>query len=143
IRRYSERLSGPIRDRVDITQVLRPIRKTFLAEAVHSAESTAVVADRVRAARERQAYRLGGTGRSTTPAVRGPYLRNQWPLPDGLEHLDTAVSRGRLSARGVDRVLRLAWTVADLGGRDRPSADDLMTALSMRRGEPATTGRVA
>jgi len=143
IRRYSERLSGPIRDRVDITQVLRPIRKTFLAEAVHSAESTAVVADRVRAARERQAYRLGGTGWSTNSAVRGSYLRNQLPLPDGLEHLDTAVSRGRLSARGVDRVLRLAWTVADLGGRDRPSADDLMTALSMRRGEPATTGRVA
>lgn len=143
VRRYAERLSGPIRDRVDISQVLRPIRKTFLAEAVHSAESTATVAQRVRSARDRQARRLAGTGWSTNSAVRGSYLRNHLPLPDGLEHLDRAVSRGQLSARGVDRVLRLAWTVADLGGRDRPSTQDLMTALSMRRGESATVGRVA
>lgn len=143
VRRYSERLSGPIRDRVDISQVLRPIRKTFLAEAVHSAESTATVAARVHAARDRQAHRLAGTGWTTNAAVRGSYLRNHLPLPDGLEHLDAAVRRGRLSARGVDRVLRLAWTVADLAGRDRPSSDDLMTALSMRRGETATAGRVA
>jgi magnesium chelatase family protein len=52
-----------------------------------------------------------------------------------LQAVDDAVDRGRLSARGVDKVLRLAWTVADLAGRDVPGRDDLAVALAMRRGE--------
>ena len=50
-----------------------------------------------------------------------------------------ALDRGRLSARGVDKVFRLAWTVADLAGRDRPSRDDTALALAMRRGEQPGT----
>lgn len=143
IRRYGERLSGPIRDRIDITQPLRPIRKSFLQETLQSAESSATVAARVAQARERQAHRLAGTGWTTNAEVRGSHLRNWLPLPEGLDHVDQAVSRGRLSARGVDRVLRLAWTIADLGGRDRPSEQDLLAALAMRRGESDFVGRVA
>ena len=55
--------------------------------------------------------------------------------PDGSELLDAAVARGRLSARGVDKVLRLAWTIADLAGDSRPTRQQLHTALAMRRGE--------
>ncbi len=143
IRRYSERLSGPIRDRIDITQPLRPIRKSFLQDSLQAAEPSAAVAVRVAEARQRQARRLAGTGWTTNAEVRGSYLRNWLPLPHGLDHVDQAVSRGRLSARGVDRVLRLAWTLADLGGRDRPAADDVLAALAMRRGEGDFVGRVA
>jgi magnesium chelatase family protein len=86
-------------------------------------------------ARARQARRLAGTGWSTNGEVTGRYLTKHLPLPDGLHLLDDAVAQGRLSARGVDKVLRLAWTHADLGARDRPSRDDLGVALAMRRGE--------
>lgn len=143
IRRYGERLSGPIRDRIDITQRLTPIRRSYLDRAMRTAEPSALVAERVAAARQRQAQRLAGTGWSTNAEVRGSYLRNRLALPHGLEHIDRAVQQGRLSARGVDRVLRLSWTIADLAGRDRPSADDLMAALAMRRGDTDGMGRVA
>lgn len=134
VRRYAERLSGPILDRVDIRQKLRPVRRAYLAEAGR-AEASDVVAERVRAARERQAARLGPLGWRTNAEVPGPHLRRDLPLPDGVERLESAVARGQLSARGVDRVLRLAWSIADLVGAERPTRDHLNAALAMRRGE--------
>ena len=47
--------------------------------------------------------------------------------------LDHALERGVLTARGYDRVLRLAWTLADLSGRETPHADDIGQALSLRQ----------
>ena len=134
VRRYRERLSGPILDRVDITCHLRPVTRAYL-RAVGEGESTAVVGERVRAARDRQRVRLAAGGWTTNAAVPGPYLRRELPLPRGVALLDSEVARGRLSARGVDKVLRIAWTLADLAGRDRPAKEDLMAAVGMRRGE--------
>ena len=51
--------------------------------------------------------------------------------------LEEAVNRGKLSPRGVDKVLRTSWTVADLAGLDRPGEGEVATALAMRRGEQA------
>jgi len=47
--------------------------------------------------------------------------------------LDKKFDRGDLTMRGYDRVLRLAWTLADLGGRDRPSREDVEGAVLLRR----------
>lgn len=138
IRRYLERISGPILDRLDIVQPLRPVRRAYLRDA-GAAEPSAAVAQRVAAARERQAARLGRLGLRTNAEVPGPLLRRELPLPDGVELLDTAVARGQLSARGVDRVLRLAWTIADVLGAGPPSRDHLLAALAMRRGEDRST----
>lgn len=138
VRRYADKISGPIRDRLDIQQAFLPMKKAFLrVAAAQAAESSAAVAARVVDARARQAYRLAGTGWRTNGEVSGPYLRTHLPLPDGLQIVEDAVARGRLSPRGVDKVLRVAWTLADLGRRDRPSRDDVSIALAMRRGEPA------
>ena len=144
IRRYADRISGPIRDRIDISQTFRPLRKAFLLKAaLIAAESSAVVAVRVAEARARQALRLRDTGWRTNGEVPGPYLRRQLPLPDGLHLVDEAVHRGRLSPRGVDKVLRLAWSLADLAGRAVPGADEVAAAVAMRRGEqPAARIRV-
>ena len=139
VRRYAERISGPIRDRIDINQAFLPLRKAYLKVALQRAESSAVVAERVVEARDRQRRRLVGSGWQTNGEVSGTYLRRHLPLPDGLQAVDEAVDRGRLSARGVDKVLRLAWTVADLAGRDVPGRDDLAVALAMRRGEQPGT----
>ena len=135
VRRYADRVSGPILDRIDIHQHLRPVRRAFLAAALRSSEPSAVVAERVRLARDRQGRRLAASGWRTNGEVPGPALRRHLPLPDGIELLDDAVSRGSLSARGVDKVLRIAWTIGDLAGADRPTEEHLRTALALRRGQ--------
>jgi magnesium chelatase family protein len=135
VRRYAAKVSGPIRDRIDINQAFLPLRKAFLKAALQRIESSALVAQRVLEARDRQRRRLAGSGWQTNGEVSGTYLRRHLPLPEGLQAVDEAVDRGRLSARGVDKVLRLAWSVADLAGRDKPGRDELAIALAMRRGE--------
>src|ERR671911_3234530 len=62
VRRYAERISGPIRDRIDINQGFLPVRKANLKAALQRSEPSAVVAERVGEARQRQLHRLAGTG---------------------------------------------------------------------------------
>ena len=135
VRRYATRISGPILDRIDIHQQLRQVRAALLGGNHPPGEGSGVVAERVLAARELQRHRLAPSGWRTNGEVPGPALRKRLPLPDGSELLDAAVARGRLSARGVDKVLRLAWTIADIAGDSRPTRQQLHTALAMRRGE--------
>ena len=138
IRRYANKISLPIRDRIDIVQAFVPLGNAYLKVAARQpSEASAVVAGRVAEARARQTRRLTGTGWLTNGEVAGSHLTKQLPLPEGLHLLDEATNRGRLSARGVDKVLRISWTLADLSGRDRPTKDDLAIALAMRRGEGA------
>lgn len=134
VRRYRERVSGPILDRIDITQELKSMSKSYLRAAVKSGESSAAVAARVVEARARQRVRLASLGYTTNAEVPGPVLRRKLPLPAGTEQLDVAVARGQLSARGVDKVMRLAWTVCDLAGKDAPTADHVAAAMAMRLG---------
>jgi magnesium chelatase family protein len=135
IRRYAERLSGPIRDRIDLHQPLLPMKKSFLKAAIGRAEPSVAVADRVAEARLRQLRRLSGTGWQTNSEVSGSYLRRGLPVPDGVEVLDRAMIGGTISPRGVDKTVRLAWTIADLAGLDQPGREQLQIALAMRRGD--------
>ncbi|UUZ61867.1 hypothetical protein LP418_01590 [Nocardioides sp. B-3] len=65
----------------------------------------------------------------------GPVLSEHWPLsPEGQRVLDTAMSKGRITRRGVTRVHRVALSVADPAGRDRPGVEDVETALALRTG---------
>ena len=141
IRRYGQKLSDPIRDRIDISQTFRPPRRARVRAALVGGESSAIVSARVAEARDRQTRRLAGTEWRCNGEVDGPYLRRHLPLPDGLDAVDDALDRGLLSPRGVDKVLRVAWTVADLAGVDRPLADHVAVALAMRRGEPSPSWR--
>jgi magnesium chelatase family protein len=127
-RRYFGKLSGPLLDRVDLQVDVHPARSSDLP-----GESTAVVAERVRQARAAAARRLAGTGWSTNAEVPGGWLRARLG-PDRrlVRALDQSVDRGTLSLRGVDRVLRVAWTLADLKGREAPTFDDVGTALDLR-----------
>ena len=134
IRRYASRLSGPILDRIDIRAQILPLRRSLLAGA-GEAESSAVVAGRVLAARSRQAARLRGTPWSTNAELPGVFMRKQLPMPANVGLIETAMERGALSARGADKVMRVAWTVADLVGADRVDGDHLSVALALRQGE--------
>ncbi len=139
VRRYRSRVSGPILDRVDVHQLLRPVRVNLLSEAAPG-ESSAVVAERVALARQRQLRRLSPLGLRTNAQVPGSVLRKRLPAPTDPDLLTTVVQRGQLSVRGVDKVVRLAWTIADLAGVDRPGRSQLQTALALRRGEPREAG---
>ncbi|MEV6974245.1 YifB family Mg chelatase-like AAA ATPase [Kitasatospora sp. NPDC093806] len=135
VSRYQGRLSGPLLDRVDLQVQVAPVTRAELMQRDSTAETTEIVAARVRAARERAAARLAGTPWRTNAEVPGHELRTRWQLgPGALTDAARQLERGLLTARGLDRVLRVAWTVADLAGRDRPEQRDVRTALVLRTG---------
>ncbi|GAB3284653.1 YifB family Mg chelatase-like AAA ATPase [Sinomonas notoginsengisoli] len=132
-RRYFSRISGPLLDRVDIQL---PVNKLSAADfgAGPTGEATADVASRVVDARRRQAERLRPFGLETNSQVPGRLLRGQLRLDSATTaSLDRAMANNTLTARGFDRVLRLAWSVADLGGIDRPGDDEVGQALLLRQ----------
>ena len=137
-RRYLSRLSGPLLDRVDLQVRMDPVsRSELLADSRHI-EHTHTVAERVLVARLRAADRLAGSPWRTNSDIPGRELRDRWaPARTALVAAERALDAGRLSARGLDRVLRVAWTLADLADRDRPVADDVDEALYLRTGVAA------
>ncbi|MBC7633096.1 YifB family Mg chelatase-like AAA ATPase [Aeromicrobium sp.] len=136
-RRYSDRLSGPIRDRIDIQRSLTALSRPELVNALTGARSTAELAGEVAQARERQARRLRATSWRLNSEVPGTELRKHWPVSDrGRALPDQQLRSQKLNARSADRILRLSWSLADLVGHDIPSGDDVGSALALRRGTP-------
>lgn len=131
-RRYLGKLSGPLLDRVDLQVQMHPVRSA--AFAAGDGETTATVRGRVAAAREAAAERWAPHGVRTNAEISGTLLRRRFrPSPAVMMPLRTALDRGVLSIRGVDRTLRVAWSLADLAGRSLPDLDDVTTALSFRK----------
>lgn len=134
-RRYLGRLSGPLLDRVDLKIELFPVSRREMLSDRHHVEPSAAVAARVAEARERAMRRLDGTPWRTNAEVPGSELRTRFaPAPGALRCAETEMERGRLTARGFDRVVRVAWTLADLAGRARPTASEVHTAVAFRTG---------
>ena len=132
-RRYLGKLSGPLLDRVDLRVEMDPVRSSAMT-AEHG-ESTDAVRARVATAREAAAARWAPYGCRTNAEVSGVLLRRRFrPAHEVMLPLRTALDRGAMSIRGVDRTLRVAWSLADLGGRTAPNLDDVNTALSFRQG---------
>ncbi|MFC8725497.1 YifB family Mg chelatase-like AAA ATPase [Streptomyces bacillaris] len=145
VRRYQARLSGPLLDRVDLRVEVEPVDRADLLKQGGRGEPTTVVAARVREARARAAERLAGTPWTTNSEVPGHELRTRLlAAPGALAAAERDLERGLLTARGLDRVLRVAWTVADLRGAPRPEARDVAVALELRtgihRGAPMEAG---
>ncbi|SDR70543.1 magnesium chelatase family protein [Agrococcus carbonis] len=133
-RRYFGRLSGPLLDRVDLQVRVDRV----VPGQDDSRRSTADASARVALARERAARRLSGTRWTAMGHVPGPWLRRHLPLePSVLEPLEHALERGTLTMRGLDRAVRVAWTMADLAGEERPSRTHIGSALALRKGIPA------
>ncbi|GAA3296672.1 YifB family Mg chelatase-like AAA ATPase [Arthrobacter citreus] len=132
-RRYFSRLSGPLLDRVDLQLTVQRVSLRELSSG-GSAEGSAVLAARVAAARHVQHERLRDWGYETNAEVSGNVLRGALrPAPRATSALDRAMDRQTLTARGYDRVLRVAWSVADLAGHLSPDADDVGQALGFRQ----------
>jgi magnesium chelatase family protein len=134
---YRRKLVGPIVDRIDIWRDVEPVS----AEAAHDVFAprvdSATVRARVVRAREAQARRYAGRSWSLNGAAPGPVLAREWPLVlEGQRLLDDRLRAGSLTRRGVTRVQRLAWTVADLRGVERPGTGEVALALRLRTAEP-------
>ncbi|MFF9431504.1 YifB family Mg chelatase-like AAA ATPase [Streptomyces sp. NPDC014746] len=148
VRRYQARLSGPLLDRVDLRVEVEPVTRADLLGQGGRGETTATVAARVHAARDRAAARLSDTPWRVNSEIPGHELRTRHlAAPGALAAAERDVERGLLTARGLDRVLRVAWTVADLAGHDRPDSGDMALALELRtgvaRGVPVGAGEFA
>jgi len=132
-RRYADRLSGPLLDRVDLQVSLPAVSRRALLDGDAQRESSAEVAGRVRQARSAWAARLSTLGRRLNSDVPGAVLRESLRLPRAaLMSAEMALDRGLLSVRGFDRVLRVAWTLADLTGATSPGAAEVDAAVGLR-----------
>ncbi|GAA0955250.1 YifB family Mg chelatase-like AAA ATPase [Actinocorallia libanotica] len=133
--RYLAKISGPLLDRVDIKLELSPATRAELRYDLENAESSATVAARVQDARDRALTRMSGLPWRSNSEIPGPELRRRFPVsPESLTPLERALQEGSLSARGMDRALRTAWTLADLAARDTPAPWDTAEALDLWRG---------
>ena len=133
-RRYLGKLSGPLLDRVDLQVQMHTVRAGAFAS--DSSETSTEVRTRVAQARAAAAERWRLYGFTTNAEVTGTVLRKKFRLGEAaMAPLKTALDRGVLSLRGVDRATRVAWTLADLAGRTAPGRDDVSVALSFRRPE--------
>jgi magnesium chelatase family protein len=129
VQRYQGKLSGALADRIDILAV---VRQPSAAEiGGEPGEPSASVRERVCAARERQALRLG-PGRCN--AEMSPAEARECSLDrEATALLADLYARQRLSGRAHDRALRLARTIADLEGSDSIGRDQMAQALQLRR----------
>jgi magnesium chelatase family protein len=132
LRRHRRRLSGPLLDRMDLlVAVQAPAERELRSPPI---TTSAAVRDRVSEARERQQRRLAGEGAGCNGELDSRLVARHVRLDAAAERmLGSAYGSGSLSARGRHRVLRVARTVADLQRRDRVTAEDLLTALSLRQ----------
>ena len=131
--RYAARLPAPLRDRVSLRAVMTPPSP---GQAGEPGEATAAIAARVAAARERTALRLAGTPwRANAEIPEEELLRRLMPEGGGWEPIGRATALGLVTEVAAADVLRVAWTIADLNERPRPTRGDCAAALGLRMGE--------
>jgi len=130
--RYLGRLSRPLLDRIDLQVELPAIPAGEIA-AVAPGESSAAVRARVVAARDQQRGRFRGSNAGSNAAMSARQVRRHCvPSPEAARLLEAAITRLGLSARGHDRVLKVARTIADLAGAETIAAEHVAEAIQYR-----------
>ncbi len=139
VSRYRGRLSGPLRDRLDLVVEVPAVPAAALGGEV-SAEPSPAILERVVAARQRQQARARAAGVRLNAELQGRTVWRQCrPDNPARRLLEKAVERLGLSARGYDRVLKVARTIADLAGVETIRSE--MSQRPCSTGSPMTPGK--
>jgi magnesium chelatase family protein len=135
--RYRARMSGPLLDRIDLQVYVPPLDLKTLRDPT-PAEPSAAIRERVKAARERQLARLASHGMRCNAEMTSKVLRESCRLDDACErYLEELVEQRRsMSARSIDRLIKVARTIADLLGQDAIDTDCLDEAANYRAVDP-------
>lgn len=134
IRRYLQRLSGPLLDRIDIRVFVdSPSRIEMASDEL--GESSSVVRERVITARAVADERFSGSPWRLNSQIPPSELRKRFRAEKlGMNFLHTELDNERLSARGFHKVLRISWSIADANGHAIPNREDVESAFRLREG---------
>ena len=129
IRRYRERLSGPILDRIDLRIELEPLSQ---ADLLRTGESSAAISARVTEARARARARFRNLPWSINSEIPASSLRSDFaPERKALAVLLQALDDEEITVRGFHRIQRVAWSIADLWGEPTPTRAAIDRALAL------------
>src|SRR5688500_8596396 len=137
IQRYASRISGPLRDRIDLVVEVPAIGTSVRDDgAVNPRDTSSEIRARVVNARKVQQGRFGEGKQKLNRQLEGAELNQHCRLDTrSTDVLEAAIQKFCLSARGCDRVLRVSRTIADLGGCRRIATDHVAEALQYRLSE--------
>lgn len=131
-KRYQERISGPLLDRIDIQVSVPPVDSSLFAGEAHG-ESSAVIRQRVLEARAIQRERFKGTKFKSNAEMSSEFARESCGLTSKTENFAiSAADKMGLSARGYYRLLKVSRTIADLRKAPQVEVNDLAEALRYR-----------
>jgi magnesium chelatase family protein len=134
VRRYLGKLSGPLLDRIDLKVHIDPVGRVDMARNSLD-ESSAVIRERVIAARAIAAERFEGLPWQLNSQIPTRALRTTFQLDrDAMNFLHDELDKERITARGLHKISRVAWTLADLSGHSRPNRGDVEQAYQLREG---------
>lgn len=132
IKRYTQRISGPLLDRIDIHIQVPRVKYEELSSSKR-AESSAKIRQRVTAARKIQLQRLKGYHIFCNAQMNHAMLQKLCPLePQARALLEHAFRQMNLSARSYDRIIKVARTIADLAGAENIEAPHIAEAIQLR-----------
>lgn len=132
VKRYMGKISGPILDRIDLCVELQPVELAGLRGG-RKAESSAVIRERVRLARERQTERFRGTGCRFNADIDAANIEKYCPLgEEEQQYMEQMYHSLQLSARAYHRILKVARTIADLAGEEQIKGEHLLEASFFR-----------
>jgi magnesium chelatase family protein len=129
VRRYRERISGPLLDRIDLQLTVNRIPSRMLIQSCSSSESSQEVRERVVNARQRQLQRAG----LNNAALQNKQLEIFCSLTTADSNLlEQAINKFQLSPRSYHRILKVARTIADLDEKEKIATEHLQEALAYR-----------
>ena len=132
VRRYLGKLSGPLMDRIDLRVQVDPVGRVDMARD-ELGESSTVIRTRVIAAREVAKKRFAGMGWSLNSQIPARALRSTFqPERSAMNFLHDELDREHITARGLHKIIRTAWSFADLHNNPTPTLENVMAAHTMR-----------
>lgn len=133
IRRYLNKLSGPLLDRIDLRVKVENVSRVELSESDN--EPSSRIRERVIAARERAARRFENESWKLNSEIPARALRTLYqPERSAMNFLHEQLDREVITARGLHKIIRTSWTLADLKELPKPTLAEITESFQLREG---------